>query len=385
MSDVLNTVGKLPDISFIDGMSLSDVQSLMIGAFQDKYKEITGKSVVLSRADPNRIILLACAQYIYQGLQNIDKAGKMNFLKYAYDGYLDNLAALKKITRKDAAKATVPVMFELSAPRESATGIPEGTRVTAAYEVYFATTEYAEIPPGETELLVTAECTEAGTVGNGYTAGEIGTLVDPIGFVSRAYNTETSSGGMDVEDDASMAERVYLAPSSFSVAGPDDAYVYWVMDCRSDIRDVKITSPSDGVVDIRFLMDDGSVPDAAVIAAVQEHVQQRGKRPLTDHVQVNAPEIEQYEVDVKYYINSSDSSSAAAIQRQVDAAIKEYIMWQETKIGRDINPDELIARIKNAGAKRAIVKAPTFRTIGETAKAQISGEPNIVYGGLEID
>ena len=385
MSDILTTVEKLPDISFIDGLSLGDVQSLLIGAFQDKYREVTGKNVMLSRADPNRIILLACAQLIYQGLQNIDKAGKMNFLKYAYDGYLDNLAALKKVTRKEATKATAQVKFELSAPRESATGIPAGTRVTAAYEIYFETTEYAEIPPGEMELLVTAECTEAGTVGNGYTAGEIGTLVDPIGFVSRAYNTETSSGGTDIEDDVSMAERAYLAPSSFSVAGPDDAYVFWVTDCRSDIRDVKVTSPSEGVVDIRFLMDDGSVPDAAVIAAVQEHVQQRGKRPLTDHVQVKAPDIEQYEIDVKYYINSSDSSSAAAIQRQVDAAIKGYILWQETKIGRDINPDELIARIKNAGAKRAVVTAPVFRAIGETAKAQISGEPTIVYGGLEID
>lgn len=157
------------------------------------------------------------------------------------------------------------------------------------------------------------------------------------------------------------------------------------MDCRTDIRDVKVTSPSDGVVDIRFLMDDGSIPDAAVIAAVQEHVQQRGKRPLTDHVQVKAPDIEQYEVDVKYYINSSERASASAIQRQVEDAIKDYILWQETKIGRDINPDELVARIKNAGAKRAVVTAPVFRAIGENAKAQISGEPNIVYGGLEVD
>lgn len=385
MEKVLNTVKNLPDISFIDGLSLGDVQSLLIGAFQDKYNDITGENIMLSRADPNRIILLACAQIIYQGLQNIDKAGKMNFLKYAYDGYLDNLAALKKVARKEATKATATVKFELSAPRESATGIPAGTRVTAAYEVYFATREYAEIPPGETELIITAECTEAGTVGNGYTAGEIGTLVDPIGFVKRAYNTETSSGGTDIEDDASMAERAYLAPSSYSVAGPDDAYVYWVMDCRTDIRDVKVTSPSDGVVDIRFLMDDGSIPDAAVIAAVQEHVQQRGKRPLTDHVQVKAPDIEQYEVDVKYYINSSERASASAIQRQVEDAIKDYILWQETKIGRDINPDELVARIKNAGAKRAVVTAPVFRAIGENAKAQISGEPNIVYGGLEVD
>ncbi|MDE6434615.1 MAG: baseplate J/gp47 family protein [Lachnospiraceae bacterium] len=64
--------------------------------------------------------------------------------------------------------------------------IPQGTRVTAAYEVYFATIEYAEISPGETEITVMTECTEAGTIGNDFAAGELMTLVDPIGFIKNA-------------------------------------------------------------------------------------------------------------------------------------------------------------------------------------------------------
>ena len=64
-------------------------------------------------------MLLSCAQLIYQGLQNVDKAGKMNFLKYAYDGYLDNMAALKRITRNQPKCAQIPVKFKLSGKRES--------------------------------------------------------------------------------------------------------------------------------------------------------------------------------------------------------------------------------------------------------------------------
>lgn len=384
MSDILNTIDNLPDISFIDGLTLEDLQSQMLSDFMEKYQEVTGKKIQLSKSDPNRIIMLSCAQIIYQGLQNIDKAGKMNFLKYAYDDYLENMGALKKVTRNPAKFAQVPVKFTLSGKREAATSIPQGTRVTAAYEVYFATIEYAEIPAGETEITVMTECTEAGTIGNDFAAGELTTLVDPIGFVSKVSNTEKSTGGTEVESDQNMAERIYLAPSSFSTAGPDDAYEYWVKDSNPNIGDVKITSPVPGVVDIRFVMTDGTVPDDTTIAAVTAAVNQRGKRPLTDQVQVKKPEIEEYSIDVTYYINTSDSNAATAIQAQVESAVEKYKLWQASKVGRDINPDELVANINDAGAKRAVVRAPVFRVIGETAKAQCTGV-NVIYGGLEDD
>lgn len=384
MSDILNTIDNLPDISFIDGLTLEDLQSKILSDFMAKYQDVTGKKIQLSKSDPNRIIMLSCAQIIYQGLQNIDKAGKMNFLKYAYDDYLENMGVLKKVTRNPAKFAQVPVKFTLSGKREAATSIPQGTRVTAAYEVYFATIEYAEIPAGETEITVMTECTEAGTIGNDFAAGELTTLVDPIGFVSKVSNTEKSTGGTEVESDQNMAERIYLAPSSFSTAGPDDAYEYWVKDSNPNIGDVKITSPIPGVVDIRFVMTDGTVPDDTTIAAVTAAVNQRGKRPLTDQVQVKKPEIEEYSIDVTYYINTSDSNAATAIQAQVESAVEKYKLWQASKVGRDINPDELIANINNAGAKRAVVRVPVFRVIGETAKAQCTGV-NVIYGGLEDD
>jgi len=384
LSDILNTIDNLPDISFIDKLTLEDLQSQMLNDFVAKYQEVTGKKIQLSKSDPNRIIMLSCAQIIYQGLQNINKAGKMNFLKYAYDSYLDNIGVLKKVTRNPAKFAQVPVKFTLSGKREAATSIPQGTRVTAAYEVYFATTQYAEIPAGETEITVMTKCTEAGTIGNDFAAGELTTLVDPIGFVSRVSNTEKSTGGTEVESDQNMAERIYLAPSSFSTAGPDDAYEYWVKDSNPNIGDVKITSPLPGVVDIRFVMTDGTLPDDTTIAAVTAAVNQRGKRPLTDQVQVKKPEIEEYSIDVTYYINTSDSNAATGIQAQVESAVEKYKLWQASKVGRDINPDELIANINDAGAKRAVVRAPVFRVIGETAKAQCTGV-NVIYGGLEDD
>ena len=384
MADMLERLDKLPDIKYIDNLTLTDVQALVLNAFYDYYKEITGKKIILARGDPYRIMMLACSQVIYQGLQQVDKAGKMNFLKYAYGDYLKNLAALKKVTENEPEKATVRVRWKLEQPRESATSIPAGSRITADYAVYFETQDYAEIPIGETEIILTMICTETGEQGNGYMAGELSVLVDSVAFIESVANIETSKGGTSEESDQSIAERTFLAPSSFSTAGPDDAYIYHAKDFSREVGDVLPTSPTPGIVDIRFILKDGSIPGETMIAEMEKHLQQRSKRPLTDFVQVAAPDVVNYNTDFTYWINTSDSASAVQIQEQVNQAVKDYQLWQSTGIGRDINPDELVALLKKAGAKRADIREPVFTVLQDTEVAQVTST-NIVYGGLEND
>lgn len=53
-------------------------------------------------------------------------------------------------------------------------------------------------------------------------------------------------------------------------------------------------------------------------------------------------------------------------------------------MGRDINPTELTARIRNAGAKRVSVTAPVFTAV-EEGKLPKAGTVTVTYGGLEDD
>lgn len=384
MADMLESIDNLPDISFIDNLTLVDVQALLLNAFYDNYKAITGKKITLARADPYRVMMLSAAQVIYQGLQQIDKAGKMNFLKYAYGDYLKNLAALKRVTAHKPEKAQAQVRWKLAEPREAATPIPAGSRVTADYAVYFETIEYAEIAPGESEIILMMYCTEPGEEGNNYMPGELSALVDPVAFIDSVANIEITAKGTGEESDQSIAERTYLAPSSFSTAGPDDAYIYHAKSYSQEVGDVLPTSPTPGVVDIRFILKDGSIPNETMIAGMAEHLQQRSKRPLTDKVEVAAPDVVTYSVDITYYINASDMSSAAQIQSRVQQAIREYELWQCTGIGRDINPDELMAYLKKAGIKRADIRQPVFKVLENTEAAKVTST-NIIYGGIEND
>ena len=384
MSEILEAIDSLPDISFIDGITLQGLQNLLISAYLKKYEEVTGRRIRLAKADPNRIILLANAQVLYQGFEHIDRAGKMNFLKYSYGEFLRNLAAFKNVAELEPKPATVNVKWMLAEPRTVVTAIPEGTRVTADFETFFESTEYNEIPIGETEIVITMTCTEAGEKGNGFAPGEIIEQGDPLAFIDSIVNIDTSAGGTDEESDQSIAERTYLAPSAYSTAGPDDAYIYHAKNYDPSIGDVVPTSPTPGVVDIRFMMADGTIPSAATIAGLKSYLAQRGKRPLTDNLQVGAPEVVSYNITATYYINKSDRANAEAIQDGAEQAVEDYKDWQSAKIGRDINPDELRGYMKEAGVKRIVITAPEFTVLTKQQIAQCS-TVTLTYGGLEDD
>lgn len=380
---MIDEILNLPDVSFIDDMQLEDVQMQMVRDYQDRYKAITGKDVVLDRADPMSLILYALSIQVYQALLYVDKTGKQDLLKYSYGAYLDNLAAMKGIAREQAKTSRAMIRFTLSEIRPSTVEIPEGTRVTNG-EVYFQTESHAEIPSGESSVDVAAECMTSGVVGNNLEVGEINILVDPVPYVAKVANTEPTTGGADIEDDDTLKDRIYIAPSKYSVAGPEESYRYWVKTYNSNISDVLIYSDDPVDVVIEFIMNDGELPSESMLLGVQKFLSDEQIRPLTDRVTVKAPETVEYKVNVKYFVNQSDLKKVDTIKTAVNAAVDDYIQWQRSKIGRDINPSQLIQQMVSAGAKRVEVALPVFQVIGKANVAKLSSK-TVTYGGLEDD
>lgn len=366
--------GNLPPITFAE-KSVTDVQSAIITS----YEGVSGRT--LSPADPVRLFLESIAAIIVNQRNIIDFAGKQNLLSYVTDEYVDYLGELVGVTRLEATPALTTIRFTLSAPQASVYSIPADTELTVS-GLKFATTELLEIGIGDTTGEVTAECTTDGTGGNGFLPGQIKTLVEPLPFIQSAVNITTSSGGAAAEDVESMVERIRLAPSSFTTAGPVDAYVYWALTANQAIIDVAVSTPTPGVVDVRVLLTDGALPSTDVIDQVDEVLSDKTIRPLTDNVQVQAPTASSYNVDVEYWINADNASTAVTIQAQVEQAVTDYKLWQKNRIGRDINPDELLTRMKNAGAKRVVINSPSFTVLDNTEVAQ-DGTTTITYQGLE--
>lgn len=381
----ISAIQNTPDVSFIDNKTIDDVRGDMVADFEAFMTEASGSRVSLGRASVHRMILYSAAAQIYQAMQYIDRAGKQSLLKYSYSEFLDNLALLKGVTREPAKAATTTIRFTASATRTLATPIPAGTRISSSGSVYFQTTEYAEIPAGDLTVDVPAECTVTGKDGNGLAIGEVSTIVDPIPYITSATNLTATEGGADVEDDATLAERVYLAPGAYSTAGPEDGYLYHAKAYNAAIGDVVATSNQEaGQVDIVFIMADGSTPGSSMISGLQAYLSGKTIRPMTDKLTVSAPEEIAYNIELTYYINRSDSARAVAIQAAVTQAVEDYKAWQRT-IGRDVNPSQLAAMVMEAGAKRVTVTAPTFAPVAATKVAALSGSASVTYGGLEDD
>ena len=383
-NSLLKSVFDLPDVSFIDNDKLEAMMQRLVSNYEKKYKEVTGKTVSLGAADPARIQLYAIALDLYQLEQYVDRAGKQDLLKYSYGEFLDNLAANRGVVRQQPSAARTTIRFTLSKPRDYAIGIPAGTRVTNGDGVYFQTEAYGEAPAGALFVDVEAVCTEQGVKGNSFLAGQLNILVDPLPYVESISNVTATEGGTDLEDDNSLAERTYLAPSGYSTAGPDDAYTFWIKTYNTDICSVYPTSPEPGIVIVYILMQGGILPGPEIIHSLEESLRDKKVRPMTDFVSVRAPGLKPFDIDLTYYVSRSNMASAFAIQTRVDAAVQSFITWQTTEIGRDINPTELIRAIRDAGAKRVEITAPVFQKVQAAEVAPLRNF-HAAYGGLEDD
>lgn len=373
---------NIPDVDFCT-KSTEQISSELIADYSAKYAELTGNAAALSAASPYRLILGAAAMQLSVLAQGINAAGRSNFLKNACGNALDNLAVFKGITRRQPSHATVMMKFSLSDARSSAVSIPGGTRISNEKQQYFSTDEYCEIPAGQLDVTVSATALTAGTSENELPAGSITTIVDPVPYVAAATNTSVSAGGADIESDDELTLRVFLAPAAYSVAGPVQAYEYWAKQFRADVDDVEVSSPSACTVSVVFSLEGGTSPTSDDISAMQEYLSAGSIRPLTDNVVVSAPVQDSYTISLAYYIRKSDSSASTSIQAAVNNAVEEYKLWQ-AKIGRDINPSELICRIMQAGARRVAVTAPAYAVVESGHIARCTSAA-VTYGGLEND
>ena len=363
---------------------MKEVEELTKGEFSQSMQEATGQTPIIYPASVPALILKAMTLFGYQILQYVDAGPKRMLLKYSAHGDLDDLAGNYGLTRRPAEKAKVTIRFTLAdAKQPGAVGIPAQTRVRTQDGIYFATMDYAEITPGSQYVDVEAEAEEEGAASSGIEEGQINQLVDPIPYVASAVNVTASSGGTDIESDDSLTERTYLVPSTYSCAGPPDAYEYFAKAWRNDVKDVSVQSPSPCVVDIYFTLQDGTLPSKSDCDSMEENLRNDARRPMTDYVNCKAPTEVEYSIDVTYTIARSKSKIAVTVQNAVNEAVEVYKVWQRT-MGRDIDPAELIAQIKNAGAKKVKITAPTDVVVGSAEIPKLT-TCNVVYGGLEDD
>lgn len=381
MSDI-----KYPDIEFLE-TDTETVISSMIALYEEMQRAAGRDNYKVRPGNPERVFISWMAAIIVQQRTLINETAKMNVPRYAAksenEEYLDSLAEIFKDTQRlPASPASATFRFYISEPQQQSTIIPAGTRISFDGVIIFATSEVLEIRAGETSGEVEAVCTQPGTVGNGLVAGKVKEVVDLFDHYQKAENITTTSGGAEKEDNESYYERMRDSMESFSTAGPINGYIYWTKTVSPAVLDVAVTSPEACYVDVRVILRDGQEATEAVLKEIEEALNASDIRPLTDIVTVSAPETVDFSVDATFWIAQPNRESAAAIEREVRAAVDSFIIWQTSKMGRDINPSYLTKLMMDAGAKRVEVRQPTFQSVADIAVGKLKSK-SVLNGGLE--
>lgn len=268
---------------------------------------------------------------------------------------LDHLAVLVGVERLAATSAKDTLLFVLE-DGHTGVDIPAGTQVQSTDgKVIFVTTVEKTVDTDVLEIEIEAECTTSGTIGNGYLAGDINVLLDPLPFIVSVSNTGTTGAGSDVESDDEFKERIRLAPNSYSVAGPELAYKFWAKTASALIIDVAVVNITAGQVNIYPLVADGSETSSEVIDAVQAILSDETIRPLGDGVVVASPTRIEYELEIELEI-FPDTVEGDVIDK-VTEDLTAYAVSKRQTLGRDIIEDQIkgICMIKDQVYKATIV------------------------------
>ena len=305
----------------------------------------TRLEAALGRAlSPSDIEMLIANCFAYE-LQLFSVAGnktfRQNLVHYATDSMLEYLATLVGVTRLAASAAECTIRFNI-VDVHNAVQLPAGIRVQSIDgNVIFITNNAVDIPIGVNSVDVTALCQDTGTVGNDYDAGKISIILDPQPFITDAANIDTTNSGTDAETDDNLRDRIQLAPSSFSVAGPKGAYEYFAKTANSTIVDVNPVTTNPGEVTLYILCNGGTAPSAEILAAVLSICSDTKVRPQNDTVKVSAPTIQEYDIIVE--LTTYTGAINSTVQDAVNSNLAAFQSERNNKLGMDVIRSQISA------------------------------------------
>lgn len=183
-----------------------------------------------------------------------------------------------------------------------------------------------------------------------------------------------------MESDDDLRKRVQLAPESFSVAGPEGAYISSALASDGRVLDAAAKSPTPGHVLISILGREGNgAADELLVAAVAAALKEEDARPLTDNVVVQSAEIVNYEVEAEIFTFPGPDGSLV-----VDEARKRLALYLADchRIGRDVVISGIHAALQVEGIERVVLTKPAANVQTNATQAPYCTSSVVTYGGV---
>ena len=346
------------------------------------YEKESGKS--LYPAQIERLFLNQVAYSETRIKAAIQNAGEKLLVRYSSGPILDYLGDMVGTPRLLSVGAVCTVQFNVVGGQPQDRLIPANSRVTTQNgAVAFLTRQDAVLKAGALTVQVRAVCETPGVIGNGWAIGQINTLVGE-GFTGlSASNITVPVDGAEDEVDPHYIERIILAPEAYTTAGSEGAYRYHALSVHQSIIDVAVRGPEDGLpdgeVDIPPLTAPGT-RTANLLAQLERYLTGQKLRPLCDTVRAQMPEHIDWRIKshITLYAWAEREPTLAAVRN----AAQDYAQELRAKLGLDIVPEQLNARLQVSGVYRSVLELPAVPlTLGRHSWADCS-EIDILYAGV---
>lgn len=310
-----------------------------LSRLKKNYEVGTGYYPLIS--DPETFLLEQTAYERELLVDDINREARQNLLAFGGDAMLDHQGASVDCSRLPASHALTTLQLTLKPGHPAFVLLPGFTVRAKDGQSLFATTAPVPVSAAMTSITVVAKCQNAGTQGNGFLPGEITDVVIGHPEVSAANNIEVSQGGSEIEDDDRYRQRIYIAPSKFSVAGPYDAYEYFALTANGAIRSVKVWTPMPNDISICALMAEGETATEAIKQEIYAILSDEKVRPLGDRITVEDAEQVNESGSFTLELFNDYTTQAKTIEALFTAALTSTLnRWRE-QLGRDIVPEAL--------------------------------------------
>jgi len=315
-------------------------------------------------------IMLVLRAFSYRELQLralFNALAKAFFLSTATGSDLDNLAeTLYGLYRLKGAKPYADMEFSLTSILPYDMLIPKGFELVDETGTHFAKLlNDVVIKAGELKATGVIELQEYTASSNVKTEIQ----VSPLPYV-QVKQLGDFVNGSNPESDEDFKERIRLSFANKSTAGSAMTYKAFTFQADERVEDVKVLSPSAGVVDVVYYSPEA---DDLMQERIENTLNADDVRPLTDKVQVK--KANEVTFDVTGEITIKRSVDASSVYVEAINSLKTLTF----KIGEDVSLAKIIHLLMVDGVIDVILANPASNIEIDDYSIAILNNINLTY------
>lgn len=292
---------------------------------------------------------------------------KAFFLSTASGADLDNLAeTLYGLYRLKGAKPYADMEFSLTFSLPYDVLIPAGFELVDKTGSHFAKLfDDVVIKAGETSTTGKIELQEE----IAYSKVKTEIQVSPLPYVQVKQLTDFINGS-NPESDEEFKERIRVSFTNKSTAGSALTYKSFALSADERIKEVKVLSPSAGVVDVVYYSPES---DEIMQERIENTLNADDVRPLTDLVQVKKANEVLFDVEAELSIKSN--TDAVSVYNTAIESLKQLYFT----IGEDVSIAKIIDALMVAGVEDVSLTNPASNIAVDDYSKAILNNLNITY------